>query len=199
MTDDRRRGKGGRAVKGATLFRVNARSYRRMAVAGDFGDTKVELLGGALTVMTTGPVHDYVVGTLHYLLLDRLGRVDRTVREEKPLNLGWFWRPLPDIAVVRGHRTSHAHRPPGRHDVALLVEVADTSYAVDAGRKLRRYLACGIPAYWIIDVNRRRVEVRDMRSPDGSAPATTYTEGAAVPLTLDGRDHGTVAVADLFA
>ncbi len=186
-------------MKKTPLFRINARTYRRMAASGDFGDAKVELLGGALTMMTTGPIHDYVVGTLHYQLLDRLGRDTWTVREEKPLNLGLFWRPLPDIAVIRGHRTAHAHRTPGRHDVALIVEVADTSHAVDAGRKLRRYLACGLPAYWIVDVNRRQVEVRDMRPADGSPAATIYPEGSAVPLALDGRDHGTIAVADLFA
>lgn len=186
-------------MKKTPLFQINARTYRRMAAAGDFGDAKVELLGGALTIMTTGPVHDYVVTTLRDLLTDRLGRDAWTVREEKPLRLGRFWRPLPDVVVVRGHRSAHAHRTPGRHDTALIVEVADTSYAVDAGRKLRRYLACGIPAYWIVDVNRRQVEVRDMRSPDGSPRAKTYPEGTAVPLTLDGRDRGTVAVADLFA
>src|SRR3954463_8535091 len=85
---------------GTTQFRINARTFRRMAAAGDFGDAKVELLNGRLELRTSGPAHDYVVTTVRDLLVDRLGRDDWTIREEKPLRLGWYWRPLPDIAVV---------------------------------------------------------------------------------------------------
>src|SRR5262245_48121191 len=111
-----------------TQFRFNARTFRRMAAAGDFGDAKVELLNGRIEMVTTGRAHDYVVTTLRDLLIDRLGRDEWTVREGKPLKLGWFRRPLPDVAVVRGRRDLYRKRTPGRLDVALLVEVADTTY-----------------------------------------------------------------------
>jgi Uma2 family endonuclease len=178
-------------------FKINARTFRKMAADGAFGDTKVELINGRIEMMTSGPAHDFVVTTLRDLLIDRIGREDWTVREEKPLRLGWFWRPLPDVAVVRGHRNLHRKRTPGRLDAPLLIEVSDSSHAKDAGRKLARSLRCGIPAYWIVDLGRRVVEVRDIQSARGEVLGT-YTEGQAVPLTLDGREFAPLPVAEIL-
>jgi Uma2 family endonuclease len=182
----------------STRFRINARVFRRMAAAGDFGDKKVELLNGRIEMMTTGPAHDYVVSKLHDMLADRLDRAAWTIREEKPLQLGWFWRPAPDIAVVRGPLATYRKRTPGRLDTALLIEVADTTYAKDAGKKLRHYLRCGIAAYWIVDLGRRLVEVRDMRTPGGPVLAT-YPEGASVPFLVDGREYDALPVSEILA
>lgn len=181
-----------------TQFRICARTFRRLAAAGEFGDTKVELLDGRLEIMTSGPAHDYVVAKLAELLRACLGRGAWTVREEKPLRLGRFWRPAPDIAVVRGSLESYRNLTPGRLDAALLIEVADSTYSKDSGAKLTRYLECGIPAYWIVDVNRRVVEVRDMQAEHGPVLAV-YSEGQAIPLTLDGREYAAVAVGDVLA
>lgn len=182
----------------STRFRINARSFRRMAVAGDFDGLKVELLDGRIEMMTSGPAHDYVVTTLRDLLVERLGTTHWTVREEKPLNLGPFWRPSPDIALVRGHRDTYRGRTPGRLDTALIIEVADSTYAKDAGRKLRHYLKCGIAAYWVVDLGRRVVEVRNMQAPGGPVQGT-YTEVDSVPLMVDGRSCGPVPVSEVLA
>ena len=182
----------------STLFKISSRMFRRMAAAGDFGDTKVELIDGRIEMMTSGPAHDYVVTTLRALLVDRLGETHWTVREEKPLKLGWYWRPLPDIAVVRGHRGQYRGRTPGRLDTALIVEVADTTYAKDASRKLRHYLRCGIAAYWIVDLSRRLVEVRDMQAFSGPV-AATYSENDSVPLLIDGRPYDPLTVSEILA
>ena len=179
-------------------FRIDGRTFRRMAAAGGFGDAKVELLGGQPTMMTSGPAHDYVVTRLNELLVARIGRDAWTVREEKPLRLGRFWRPLPDVAVVRGPALSHAHKTPGRVDIALLIEVADSTYARDAGKKLRHYLRCGVPAYWIVDLKRRRVELRDMLSVDGRV-ALVCAPGSSVPLSLGGLAFPPIAVDDLLS
>jgi hypothetical protein len=139
-----------------------------------------------------------VVTTLRDLLIDRLGRDEWTVREEKPLQLGWFWRPLPDVAVVRGRRDLYHKRTPGWLEATLLIKVADTTYPKDAGWKLARSLRCGRPAYWIVDLNRRVVEVRDMRAARVPVLAT-YAEGQAVPLVLDGREYAPLPLADILA
>ncbi len=69
-------------------------------------------------------------------------------------------------------------------------------YSQDTGKKLRRYQRSGVPAYWIVDLNRRQIEVREMGEPglQGSIP---YAESAEVPLVLDGIDCGRIAVGDL--
>lgn len=184
-------------MRTTTVYRLSVPKFDRMAAAGLFGDDRVELLDGILTMRTTGPAHDYAVTRLGELLRDLLPRDRWTVREEKPLLMGRFWKPLPDVAVVRGPALTYAHRTPGRGDLALLVEVADASYARDTGKKLRWYQRCGVPTYWVVDLNRRRVEVREM-GPRGLQEFTPYLEGEEVPLILDGHGLGRVAVGDLL-
>ena len=104
--------------------------------------------------------------------------------------------------MLRGPDTIYGTRLARADDVALLVEVSDTTYAKDSGPKLRRYATYRIPVYWIVDLNRRIVEVRTGRSARGSRPvmrgATLYREGDLVPVELDGQEVGRVAVSDLL-
>jgi len=87
-------------------------------------------------------------------------------------------------------------------DVALLVEASDTTYAKDSGPKLRRYAASRIPVYWIVDLDRRIVEVRTRPYGEGKqagyARCDIYREGDQIPVELDGQQVGQVAVADLL-
>ncbi len=123
------------------------------------------------------------------------------VNREHYLALGQ-WRPIADVVVLRGPDTAYGTRLARARDVALLVEVADTSYAKDSGPKLRKYATCGIPVYWIVDLSRRIVEVRTRPFGKGKsagyARCDIYQEGDRVPVELDGQEVGQVAVADLL-
>jgi Uma2 family endonuclease len=178
-------------------YRFDVPTFDALCAAGTFGDQKVELLNGLLVMMTSGPAHDNAVTALGDRLEELLSRNDWTVREEKPVVLSRRWKPLPDLVVVRGRRTRYAQRTPGRLDIALVVEVSDKTYPKDAGPKRRSYARHGIPAYWIVDVNRRVVEVYTLGA-EGLMLNTSFTEHQDVPLILDGTDFGTVAAADLF-
>jgi Uma2 family endonuclease len=178
-------------------YRFTVRAFDALCDSGRFGDRKVELLNGLIAMMATGPPHDYAVTAMGNRLEELLPKTDWTVREEKPIVLSKWWKPLPDLAVVRGPYTRYASRTPGRLDVALLVEVSDKTYPKDSGPKRRAYCRHGIPAYWIVDVNRRLVEVYALGA-HGLALNATFTEHENVPLVLDGTDFGTVAAADLF-
>jgi Uma2 family endonuclease len=48
-------------------------------------------------------------------------------------------------------------RLPEATDILLLIEVSDSSLALDQGRKLEVYAENGIPEYWIVDVGGKRV------------------------------------------
>jgi Uma2 family endonuclease len=89
-----------------------------------------------------------------------------------------------------------------RRSVALLVEIADTSYAKDSGPKMRPYATFQIPVYWIVDLNRRVVEVRSQPFGKGKqagyARCDTYFEHELVPVVLAGVDVGRIAVAELL-
>jgi Putative restriction endonuclease len=68
-----------------------------------------------------------------------------TIREEKPILIGRYWAPKPDLSILRGSNANSAARHPRPRDVALLVEASDTTYHRDRGPKWRRYAAAGIP------------------------------------------------------
>ena len=146
---------------------------------------------------TSGPGHDYTVSALAEELRRRLPAQRFLVREEKPLALGNYWTPLPDVSVVRGARKAFAGRTPGRADVALVVEVADTTYAKDAGPKRRLYERCGVPRFWLVDLPRRRVEVHE-RTAQGLAVVAVDDEHQSVPLALDVDAYDPIPLADVL-
>ena len=104
--------------------------------------------------------------------------------------------------MLKGPDSVYGTRLARAEDVALLVEVADTSYAKDSGPKLRRYASFRIPVYWIVDLNRRIVEVRTQPFGKGKqagyARCDVYQKHDQVPVVLDGREAGRIAVADLL-
>jgi Putative restriction endonuclease len=73
-----------------------------MMAAGIFDDEKVELVAGKICAMTDLPPHTFAVGRFHEALRAELPRDDWTIREAKPVLIGRYWAPKPDIAVLRG-------------------------------------------------------------------------------------------------
>ncbi len=107
------------------------------------------------------------------------------------------------MAIIRGPDRAYIHRGPGPADACLIVEVADSSYAKDAGIKLRRYASARIPVYWIVNVGKRQAEV--YTDPQGRGRTAHYRgisirkEGEQVPVVIDGQERGLLAVtADLL-
>lgn len=106
--------------------------------------------------------------------------------------------PEPDLALVRrrpeGYRTQH----PGPADIFLLIEVANTSVALDRGRKLALYAQAAVAEYWVVNVGERVVEV--YREPDPAAGTYRRTEavrpgGTVAPAAFP---DAAFAVAELF-
>ena len=165
--------------------------FRRMLFAGIFEDQKVELVAGKIYPITDLPPHIFAVETLHEAQSAMLGRDHWTVREEKPILIGRYWAPKPDLSVLRGNKTNYATRQPRPRDVALLVEIADTTYRRDRGRKWRRYAAVGIPIYMIVRLKGPDTHIEVWTGPTGRGRAAWYTDAvllqahlAASPLGL---------------
>lgn len=110
--------------------------------------------------------------------------------------------PEPDVAVIRGLREEYVERHPGPEDIGLLVEVADTSLDRDRGWKKRIYAAAAIPAYWIVNLVERQVEVFTEPSGPGDGPdyetRQVFLPGDQVPVVLDGKEVGRIGVDDLL-
>jgi Uma2 family endonuclease len=183
------------------MYRMTARQFRKALEAGVFGERRVELLGGIPFVMSENPPHIFVSARAHSTLAAVALLPLWFVNKDHRLELGQ-WLPLPDVVVLRGPDTIYATRLARAGDVALLVEIADTSYARDSGPKLRRYAAFQIPVYWIVDLNRRLVEVRTIPFGNGKqagyARCDVFQEHDLVPVMLDGSEVGRIAVADLL-
>jgi Uma2 family endonuclease len=99
--------------------------------------------------------------------------------------------PEADIAVVRGDDDDYVTHHPGPADLALVVEVANTTLATDRGPKLMAYARAGISAYWIINLDEAQLEV--FTTPDVAASSF------APPRILKGSDTVTIAADRAFS
>ena len=163
--------------------RFTVDEVNRMAAQGILGeDEPVELLEGELLIVSPqDPRHAAAVAALARRLTD-LYRVDAHVRPQCPLNATPDSLPEPDLAVVKGQPLDYQHRHPVGVETLLVVEVARTSQAVDR-RKARIYAAAGVPAYWLVDLAERRIEVFSQPSPAGTfTQRLTSSPGEEVDL-----------------
>lgn len=140
------------------LWRMTRVRYDRLVHAGIFGpEDRVELLDGLLVAREPqGGRH----ATAVFLVRDSLDKVfggAYYVREEKPIALDDQSEPEPDVVVVPGqprdYRDAHPAQP------VLIVEVADTSLALDRVRKGGLYARAGVADYWVLNLIDEVLEV----------------------------------------
>jgi Uma2 family endonuclease len=73
--------------------------------------------------------------------------------------------PEPDIALCE----PHASGPMPLAKVRLLIEVSDTTLDIDLGRKAALYARCGVPEYWVVDVEGKIIHQHWAPGPEGYA------------------------------
>jgi Uma2 family endonuclease len=187
---------------GVTLWQLSVEQYHDMISRGILGPRDpVELLDGLLVrKMPEDSVHSGMID-IGYDILSRLAPPGWVVRSAHPITTAES-EPEPDIVVARGSRRDFVPRHPLPEECAIVVEVANSSVARDRGFKRELYARAGVPVYWILVLPERIVEVYT----DPSGPAAEpvygtigrYADGESVPVVIDGREVGTVAVADLL-
>ena len=118
--------------------------------------------------MTQNPPH-WVADELCGAELARVIPADRyIITAAKPIRLpNQTSKPEPDRCVVRGTIRDYEGHHPGPGDIALLVEVADSSLADDRELAIEVYGPAGIPVYWIVNLVHRQVEVYADPGPEG--------------------------------
>ncbi len=122
-----------------------------------------------------------------------------TWRKEDPVRIPAFDEPEPDVAVLRGSAEDYRDRIPDASDVALLVEVAETTLARDRGEKFAAYARGGIAVYWIVNLVDRQVELYTGPGLDGYTSRVDFTAGEHVPVVIDGVEVGRIAVSDMLS
>jgi Uma2 family endonuclease len=146
--------------------------YQRAADLGVFGeDEHLELLDGEVYRRMSPHGSPHVTAVLliqrHFVVLfeDDLHHV----RSQAPTILSLRSEPEPDILIVKGGVLDFASRHPGPADISLLVEVSDSTLAIDRNKKARIYAEAGIADYWIVNLRERCLEVRREPSPGNAS------------------------------
>jgi len=184
------------------LYRLSVDQYHAMAHAEILTEKdNVELLDGLLVQkMTKNPPHTLST-QLTRESIERVLPAGWFVNVQEPLTTAAS-EPEPDVSVVRGTRRQYAIQHPGPGDLALVVEVADSSLPDDRGLKKEVYARASIPVYWIVNLVDHMVEV--YTDPTGPVNQPDYRQrqdfGPAddVPLVIDGQEVARIPVRDLL-
>jgi Uma2 family endonuclease len=187
---------------GAPLVRFSAARYEELTRRGFFGPAdKIELIDGYLVEkMPRNDPHSFAVDVLTEMLLRALP-AEWTARFQFGVRLSSDTIPEPDAVVVPGPKSLYARRKPNRKDIALVIEVADSSLRYDRTTKQTIYARDRLAVYWIVNIPAQTVEVytepRAGRAASYQKQAV-YTRGQRVPVVANGKTLAEVEVDKLF-
>lgn len=179
------------------LRRFTAEEYLRM---GDLGiiapNERVELVDGEIiTVSPMGVSHESVVMRLNAFFHARF--FPRcAISAQLPVRTDPFSEPEPDVGLLKFREDFYAAGKPTGADTYALIEVADSSLALDRGKKLRNYARARVPEYWIANVRDWELEV--YREPNDLGYESRAVFGKHDRIALLAFPDDVIAVSDLL-
>jgi Uma2 family endonuclease len=165
-----------------------------------FESKRLVLLDGEILEMPNpNAPHDTGLGLVLAALTAILG-AGFWVRGQMALRLSQVTDPMPDAAVVSGDPRDYPQQPT---TALLVVEVSDSTLAIDTGAKAHLYAKAGIADYWVVDLNNRLLIVhRDPRSmpnaPFGAAYGTVTSLSSTESVTPLAAAQASLRVSDLL-
>ena len=181
------------------LYRMSVEEYEAMVASGLFPERRrVHLIRGLLVEKRTqNPPHAIADDLCGQELARALP--GWYIRSAKPIRLPEpSSAPEPDRCVVRGPARQYKKRHPDPAEIVLVVEVSDSTLSDDRKLGAEVYGPAGLPAYWIVNLVDRQVEVYSDPGPSGYAKRTDYRAGDSVPIVIDGQALGRIAVDDIL-
>ncbi len=170
------------------LYRLTGEQYDAMVESGALGpDDPVELIDGLLIQkMPQNAPHATAIVKLNRWLVLNAGE-KHSIRPQVPLRLRGSTRPEPNLAVVQGDADDFPEQPTGEQ-VLLTVEIADKALDAVLRRKALLYAQNGVRELWIVNVERRTVELHRQPSEDGYRSVAVLAEMEPfAPLFLPGQ------------
>jgi Uma2 family endonuclease len=142
--------------------------YDRLIDKGVFHpDERLELLAGHLIVREPqGDPHAFAIELANEVLRSTFGPEWR-VRVLLPIALDEESEPEPDVSVAPGPLRDTSEAKPSR--LVLVVEIAESSLALDREFKGSLYARARVPDYWIVNLKGRVLEVYREPGPDADA------------------------------
>jgi|SRR5271157_2181596 len=147
--------------------------------SGIWDQQKLELIDGEL-ISKMGKNRPHVLALVRMMkwLVETFGwdRVNPeapidVAPEDNPSN-----QPQPDLIVLGRANTSFQTSSPQPSDLALVVEIADTTLRFDLTVKAGLYARAGIVEYWVLDLTGRRLIVHREPEPGGYRSVVAYSE-----------------------
>jgi Uma2 family endonuclease len=183
----------------APLYRLTLDQYEAMVSSGAFsGKERFHLINGYLVAKVTQSDRHVSADELCGEALNRILPAGWHVRAAKPIRIPrQASKPEPDRCVARGSIRDYLERSPEPADIALVVEISDSSLSEDR-KQAAIYAGGGILVYWIVNLVDRQVEVYSDPGPSGYRARQDYREGDSVPISIDGRQIGSVAAHDIL-
>lgn len=170
-------------------YRITQRDYLLLARNGAFdGLAKTELIEGVIyAVNAQFSRHVRVQSRLYRLLADACDRLGGELEAwiEGSIAVREGMMPQPDIFISRGLPDEGAIPV---DQVALVIEVADTSLNIDLDEKGGVYAAAGVAEYWVADANGR--VIHRFSEPSGGS----YRRRSSVAF---GKLVASITIADL--
>ena len=180
-------------------YRLSVRQYDQMTLAGVIAeDEQVELIEGLLVTKMSRNRPHIVAGKKGLRVLSQIISPGWHVAKEDPIVASDSSKPEPDLAIVRGDAEDYLDRDVTAEDVALVIEIAESSLSVDQTDMAHVYSSSGIAVYWIVNLVDQQVEVYTNPGPDGYQSSQIFKAGQEVPVLIDGHGAGRISVAEIL-
>lgn len=157
--------------------------YHQMGDAGILKEEGLELINGEIIKMSpVGSHHASIVEKLKDLLT--IGLFQKAIiRIQNPVCLSEYSEPEPDLAIVKYREDYYKVAHPKPADVLVLIEVAVSSIEYDKEVKLPLYAKSQIPEFWLINVEKRQIEVHTIPAEDDYKVRKIYKADDVLSLT----------------
>lgn len=176
------------------LYRLSVDQYHSLISNSALTeDDPVELVDGLLVLkFPKNPLHEAIIAIVLDLLMSNLPtgwsrRAQGSITLENS-------EPEPDVAVFRGTHRDYTTRHLGPADLALVLEVADSSLHRDRTDELAIYGRANIPTYIILNLTTQTLELHTQPDPQSSRYRTLQTLSASDTLTLHLPDTAPISL-----
>jgi Uma2 family endonuclease len=182
--------------------RLTRAEYEDLVARGVYGsDDRMELLDGRFVMREPQATPHATAIRLGVTALRAAFGMGFIIDVQLPVALDDDSEPEPDLAVVPGHPRDYRRAHP-THPV-LIVEVAESSLAVDRTLKAALYARARISDYWIVNLVEHVVEVHRAPVPSPATPygwryASIVRAVLSDTITPLAAPHARIAVANLL-
>lgn len=180
----------------ATIVPWTVEQYHKAIESGLLSeDASVELVDGFIVLKDRAQAGDdpMRIGDRHRIAVVRLAHTVPLfescgcfLQTQQPVSLPPASEPEPDGAVVRGRVDDYLDHPPQAGDLLCVIEVADSSLALDLGPKLKAYASAGIPQYIVADLVHDCALVHAEPVADAYSRVTSIVRGETMQVQVEG-------------